>query len=664
MSVKETLTRLALDQRGSSSGVADELWRLVNEPLWKVTRNPWMILKATPEARLSELEKNEVFKELLAHFEICPSHLWFKDNYPNSKRVIAYFSMEFGLSEALPIYSGGLGILAGDHLKTASDLGVPLIGVGLLYQVGYFRQIIDNQGTQQEVFPYNDPSELPIDPVDTRIEIPLPGRLLTLRVWKVRVGDVTLYLLDTNDQLNSPTDRGITGELYGGGSEMRLLQEIVLGIGGWHLLEKLKLIPDFCHLNEGHAAFVGIERAKYVMKITSSTFEEAIAALRPSTLFTTHTPVEAGFDRFDTELINQYFGELAPNILKLGRVKESDPLNMAILAVRLSEHVNAVSALHEEVSRDLFKSLPESVDLGHVTNGIHLPSWESPEADKFWTAACGSERWSGTLESIAEGIAGVSDQELWELRCQGRKDLLEYAHLRLNQMLISTNAESTCPLFSPDVLTIGFARRFATYKRADLLLHDKERLLKLLKNPDRPVQLIIAGKAHPEDEPGKALIEEWLRFIRDEARAHVMFLADYDILLAERLVQGVDLWINTPRRPYEASGTSGMKVLVNGGLNLSELDGWWAEAYAPNVGWAIGDRKLHDDEAAWDKEEAERVFDLLEQEIVPTFYKRDCEGLPTEWIDKMRASMTHLVPQFSTNRMVREYVTKYYMRDS
>ena len=597
--------------------------------------------------------------------------------------------MEFMLSEALPIYSGGLGNVAGDQLKAASDLGVPVVGVGLLYQQGYFRQEIDKDGAQQALYPYNDPGQLPITPLRhpngewLRLEIALPGYSVWLRAWQVQVGRVKLYLLDSNDAANIPVHRGITSELYGGGPELRLKQELLLGIGGWRLLRALGIQPEVCHLNEGHAAFAVLERSRSFMEDTGQPFEVALAATRVGNLFTTHTAVAAGFDRFAPTLIEQYLGAYAKqklgitlhDLLALGRQNPNDSsesFNMAYLAIRGSGSVNGVSRLHGEVSRQLFEPLfphwpATEVPVGHVTNGVHTPTWDSAPADGLWTGACGKGRWLGTTENLEQDIRRVSDASLWQFRIAASKSLVEYARARLSRLLAASGApprevDDARHLFDPSALTLGFARRFATYKRPNLLLHDPERLLRLLSNSQRPVQLIIAGKAHPADEAGKALIQEWIHFIRQpEIRPHVMFLSDYDMLLTEHLVQGVDVWINTPRRPWEACGTSGMKVLVNGGINLSELDGWWAEAYTPEVGWALGDGQEHDDDPAWDSAEAVALYERLEREVIPEFYTRDESGIPTAWVKRMRESMARLTPRFSADRTVREYTEQHYL---
>ncbi|HEX4131692.1 MAG TPA: alpha-glucan family phosphorylase, partial [Pirellulales bacterium] len=618
------------------------------------------------------------------------SPAWFQQNHASSPlKCVAYFSMEYMLSEALPIYSGGLGNVAGDQLKAASDLGVPVVGVGLLYQQGYFRQMIDKDGGQQALYPYNDPGQLPIAPLRDssgewlRLEIALPGYSVWLRAWQVQVGRLKLYLLDSNDAANFPAHRGITSELYGGGMELRLKQELLLGIGGWRLLAALGIRPDVCHLNEGHAAFAVLERAGSFMQETGQPFEVALAVTRAGNLFTTHTAVPAGFDRFTPALVEQYLGRYArdklgisiEDLLALGRQDRDDsnePFNMAYLAIRGSGAINGVSRLHGKVSRQLFEPLfphwPEDdVPVQHVTNGVHVPTWNSLEAEALWRRTPVAERWSGDTPYREENIRSASDAELWKFRAASTRKLVEYARQRLSHMLAGAGApsedvEEAKHLLNADALILGFARRFATYKRPNLLLHDRERLTRLLTNRERPVQLILAGKAHPADQAGQAMIREWVQFIRQPAiRPYIIFLADYDMALTEHLVQGVDVWLNTPRRPWEASGTSGMKVLVNGGLNLSELDGWWVEAYTPEVGWAIGDGNEHGDDPAWDAAEAAALYDRLEHEVIPEFYHRGAEGIPRAWVARMRESMARLTPQFSAGRTVREYTEQHYL---
>ena len=691
----DSLVELALDMRSSWNHATDEIWRQLNSELWNLTHNPWVVLQTVSRDQLERVLTDHEFRKniddlLLGKHQAEKAQAWFQQYHPQAPLTCAaYFSMEFMLSEALPIYSGGLGNVAGDQLKAADDLGVPVVGLCLLYQQGYFRQMIDKNGNQQALFPYNDPGQLPITPLRQengdwlRLEISLPGYSVWLRAWQVQVGRVKLYLLDSNDAANFPVHRGITSELYGSGPELRLKQELLLGIGGWRLLEALGIHPEVCHLNEGHAAFAVLERARSFMQETGQPFEVALAATRAGNLFTTHTAVTAGFDRFAPSLIDQYLGGYAKqglnitlhDLLALGRLNPNDSsesFNMAYLAIRGSGAVNGVSRLHGKVSRHLFEPLfphwpADEVPVSHVTNGVHMPSWDSAAADDLWTKACGKDRWLGTMETMEQDIHRVSDADLWQFRIAAGKSLVEYAREQLSRQLAASGAptddvEGAKSLFDPNSLTLGFARRFATYKRPNLLLHDPERLIRLLTNSKRPVQLIIAGKAHPDDRAGQALIKEWIHFIRrSDVRPHVIFLSDYDMMLTEHLVQGVDVWINTPRRPWEASGTSGMKVLVNGGINLSELDGWWAEAYTPEVGWALGDGLEHGDDPAWDAAEADALYDLLERDIIPEFYTRDENGIPTSWVARMRESMARLTPHFSANRTVREYTEQRYL---
>ena len=691
----DVLTELALDLHWSWNHATDDIWRQIDARLWESTHNPWVVLQTASRQHIEQLLGDDAFRSKVDSLrqdrrDAVEAPAWFQNTHPQSPlSCVAYFSMEFMLSEALPIYSGGLGNVAGDHLKTASDLGVPVIGIGLLYSQGYFRQVIDKEGAQQALFPYNDPGQLPITPLRRqngewlRLEVTLPGHSVWLRAWEVQVGRSKLYLLDSNDPANRPVYRGITSELYGGGPELRLAQELVLGIGGWRLLAALDIHPEVCHLNEGHAAFAVLERARSVMQESAQPFAVALTASRAGNLFTTHTAVSAGFDRFAPELIERYLGGYAQqelgisvaDLLALGRADPrdaSEPFNMAYLAVRGSGAVNGVSQLHGAVSRRLFAPLfprwpQEEVPIGHVTNGVHMPTWDSVQADELWTRNCGKARWLEPTETLAADVRQVTDATLWQLRNSARMALVEYARQRLATQL---TASGTTPdevvrvssLFDPGALTLGFARRFATYKRPNLLLHDQQRLQRILTSPGRPVQLILAGKAHPDDRAGQALIQEWVQFARQPAlRAHVIFLGDYDMQLAQQLVQGVDVWINTPRRPWEACGTSGMKVLVNGGLNLSELDGWWAEAYTPQVGWALGDQQEHGDDPAWDIVEADRLYSLLEDEVIPEFYDRDSGGIPRAWVGRVRESLAQLTPHFSSNRSVREYTGQHYL---
>jgi starch phosphorylase len=691
----DSLAELALDMRSSWNHATDQVWRQLDPLQWELAHNPWGVLQTVSREKLRGVLADPAFRKnvddlVQARRDAAEAPAWFQRIYPQSPPgCIAYFSMEFMLSEALPIYSGGLGNVAGDQLKAAGDLGVPVIGVGLLYQQGYFRQWIDEDGAQQALFPYNDPGQLPITPLRhangewLRLQLDLPGHPIWLRAWQVQVGRAKLYLLDSNDASNLPAYRGLTSELYGGAPDLRLMQELILGIGGWRLLAALGIEPEVCHLNEGHAALAVLERARSFMQQSGQSFEVALAVTRAGNLFTTHTAVAAGFDRFAPALIEHCLGGYARNqlgitlhdLLAMGRQNpddSSEPFNMAYLAIRGSGAVNGVSRLHAKVSRHLFAPLfprwpVDEVPVAHVTNGVHMPTWDSAAADDLWTEACGKDRWLGTTEAHAQHIRAISDASLWQLRTTNRKSLVEYARERLSRQLAASGASPDAiaaakHLFDPNTLTLGFARRFATYKRPNLLLHDPERLLRLLSHPQRPVQLIMAGKAHPADQAGQALIQQWTRFIRrPDARPHVIFLSDYDMELTGHLVQGVDVWLNTPRRPWEASGTSGMKVLVNGGINLSELDGWWAEAYTPDVGWALGDGQEHGEDPAWDAAEAQALYDLLEREVTTEFYTRDANGIPIAWVTRIRESMARLTPRFSSNRAVREYTERYYV---
>ena len=689
----EILTEFALDLRWTWSHAGDELWKAIDSSIWEKTQNPWVLLQNVSKGNLEKLAKDPSFLSKLADLKqerakYYNQEGWFQCEYPQCKLgTIAYFSMEYGLGEALPIYAGGLGILAGDLLKSASDLNLPLVGIGLLYQQGYFRQMIDAQGTQQAFYPYNEPASLPIRPALDKhgnrltIVVDLPARKLFLRAWEAQVGRVTLYLLDSNDLMNSPVDQAITAELYGGGQEKRLLQEIVLGIGGWQLLEALEIKPEICHLNEGHAAFVALARIYQFKKEYKITFEQALWATRAGNIFTTHTPVSAGFDQFNPELVQQYLSEMVKMLeipfsqfLALGQTSDGHPdelFNMTYFALRTCTAANGVSKLHGQVSQQLFHQLYprwpiKEVPVGYITNGIHVPTWDSRFTDALWTTACGKGRWAGKVDALRKQIELIGDEVLWTFRAESRSKLVHYIRQRVIDTLKLRKASDkelskAQNIFDPNTLTLGFARRFAEYKRPNLLLHDPDRLIRLLTNSRYPVQLVIAGKAHPADQIGQQLIQNMTKFVRrPEIQGHMVFLADYDMAMAEQFVQGVDVWVNTPRRPWEACGTSGMKLLANGGLNLSELDGWWAEAYTPEVGWALGDGQTHA-EPEWDAHEADELYRLLEEQVIPEFYQRDERGVPEKWVARIRTSMATLAPEFSSNRMLRDYAEQYYL---
>lgn len=689
------LQELALDLHWSWSHDTDIIWRKLDPVLWELTHNPYVVLQTVSAERINEVldqaELRQLVQELLQQkqqHDVAPA--WFQQTYGSAPlTAVAYFSMEFMLSEALPIYSGGLGNVAGDHLKAASDLGVPVIGVGLLYQQGYSRQVIDEHGMQQYLFPYNDPGQLPVTALRNekgewlRVELALPGYPLWLRAWKVQVGRVMLLLLDSNDAANLPRYRTITSELYGGGPELRLAQEMVLGIGGWQLLEALGLQPEVMHLNEGHSAFAILERASQFMKKHNVPFHVALAATRAGNIFTSHTAIGAGFDCFAPGLIEAFLGGYARENLKisvdellaLGRVNprdEKECFNVAWLAARGSAHINGVSKIHGQVCKRVFAPLfprwpLQEIPVGTVTNGVHMSTWDSPEADALWTAACGKERWLGNVTELEQQMRAIPLEKIWHMRRLSKKRLVNTIRVRYTRQLMmgtgtEADIEKASHIFNPETLTLGFARRFIEYKRNNLLLRDPDRLQRLLTNPERPVQLVIAGKPHSRDKYGQQMVYQWIQFIRErQLQQHVIFLSDYDMGITDDLVQGVDVWINTPRRPWEACGTSGMKVLVNGGLNLSVRDGWWDEAYHPDLGWAITAGNQKDNIAEKDAADAAELYEMLENEVVPEYYTRNAQGIPERWVYRIRESMARLTPAFSANRCLREYLEKYYL---
>jgi len=692
----EALNNLSLNLRWSWDHPTREVFESLDPDLWEGTNhNPRLLLGRISQRRLAELASDEAFlagldRAAASLTEYLSGARWFGRAHADAAEVVfAYFSAEFGLTECIPNYAGGLGILAGDHLKSASDAGLPLVGVGLLYQHGYFQQYLNADGWQQETYPVNDFSTLPLAPeMDAHnnpmtVSVEFPGRQTFARIWKVQVGRVPLYLLDTNVPQNSEEDRRITGSLYGGDGELRLQQEIVLGIGGMRALAALGIRPTVCHLNEGHSAFLCFERARTLMKELGLSFFEARQLAAAGNLFTTHTPVPAGFDRFDPQLMAKYFSTFAEQLgipferlLSYGRQNPADPnesFNMAFLAARISSAANAVSRLHGVVTRKMVRVMwpgysVEEIPVDSVTNGVHTGSWVSLEMTALLNRYLG-HRW---VEEPADSgvwsrIDRIPDHELWRVHQIRRERLVNYARQALESQLQrrgGSDAEIAAArsVLNPDALTIGFARRFATYKRATLLLRDIPRLKRILSNSSRPVQILLAGKAHPHDTAGKDLIRQVIHFVRDpEVRSSVVFVEDYDIRVARHLVQGVDVWLNTPRRPNEASGTSGMKLLPNGGLNLSVLDGWWAEAFDRQVGWAIGRGEDYDNDEYQDAVESDALYNLLEKDVAPLFYERDQENLPRRWIAKMKTSMKRLCPTFNTHRMVMEYVERFYM---
>lgn len=689
------LMELAYNLQWSWNQETIALFRRMDPDLWEeVHHNPVLLLGRLKQERVEELASDDSFlshmdRALAALRTYLEAKRWYTKAYGSvEKPFIAYFSMEFGLTECIANYSGGLGVLSGDHLKSASDTGVPLVGVGLLYQQGYFRQYLNADGWQQERYPDNDFYNLPMtlergaDGAPVMVSVEMPGRSVYAQIWRIQVGRTPLYLLDANVPANSTEDRTITQTLYGGDAEMRIKQEILLGIGGIRALVALGIEPLVCHMNEGHAAFLALERIRMVIERTGCSFKEALIATRAGNVFTTHTPVPAGFDLFDEKLMERYLGGYVPGLkigmrelMQLGRAegaKETEPFNMAICALHTSLYRNGVSRLHGRVARRMWKydwpQVPEDeIPIGHITNGVHLDSFVSREMSDLLERYLGSD-WQMEIadEDLWKRIDEIPDEELWRTHERRRERLIAFARKRLVRQyqqrgLPNEAIEQAAECLLPTALTIGFARRFATYKRATLLLRDKERLRRLLTNEQYPVQIIFAGKAHPHDLGGKKLIREIVHFAQEpDVRNRMVFIEDYDINVARSLVQGVDVWLNTPRRPLEASGTSGMKVVINGGLNLSILDGWWDEAYSREVGWAIGHGEEYSDEEVQDTVESEELFNILEQEIVPLFYQRGRDHLPRAWIAKMKASMKKLCPYFNTDRMVREYTQKYY----
>ncbi|ACM18899.1 alpha-glucan phosphorylase [Geotalea daltonii FRC-32] len=674
---------------------AIELFTRLDPELWRETRhNPVEMLGILQQTTLEMLKADEGFISHLAMVEdklkeYLAAKTWYSKLHREDDGLrVAYFSMEFGLHESLPIYSGGLGILAGDHLKSASDLGLPLVGVGLLYRQGYFRQYLNIEGWQQEFYPENDFYNLPLhlerkaDGTPLLLELDLAGNRVKIQIWRAQVGRIPLYLLDTNLEENSPDDRNITTRLYGGDQEMRIRQEILLSIGGVRALHLLGIEPHVCHMNEGHAAFLSLERTRLLMEERRLKFSEACEAVKAGTVFTTHTPVEAGIDHFPADLIDKYLGRYYRGLglsreefLSLGRQNARNPHEMfcmAVLALKLTGHANGVSQLHGEVSRKMWKNvwpdLPEEhLPLTSITNGVHNKTWLSREMARLLIRYLGT-RWleDPTDASVWRRVSRIPDGELWRTHKHGREHLVDYARKRLKEQLCQVGATAkeiavADEVLDPDILTIGFARRFATYKRGTLLLHDVERLARIVNNSTRPVQIVFAGKAHPADHQGKELIRQIVQLSHQERFRHrIVFLEDYDMSVARHLVQGVDVWLNTPLRPLEASGTSGMKVAFNGGLNMSVLDGWWCEGYRGNNGWAIGKGEVYDDLEYQNEVESRAIYDLLEKEIVPLFYDRGSDGIPRGWIACMKASLQSLCPTFSTDRMVQQYSETFY----
>ncbi len=675
---------------------AMDLLRQIDVILWtKYNHNPIQLLHSISQDKFKELEESESFCSNMDMVEVeLDSYLlrhstWFsKTNNSKSDFKIAYFSAEFGLHECLPIYSGGLGVLAGDHLKSSDEIGLPLIGVGLCYRQGYFHQLLNADGWQQEFFPENDFHSMSLKPVNDDnnnpilIDVDFPGRKVYAKIWEVNIGNISLFLLDSNVDANSHEDREITARLYGGNEETRIKQEIILGIGGAKFLKIMKFNITVFHMNEGHSAFLAVERIKQVMNEYSLTFNEAKELVSATNVFTTHTPVPAGLDRFAPQLIDKFFSNYYGSLgisrdafLALGRSNihdHNEPFSMAILALSLSYMVNGVSKLHREVSKRMWNKLwPDvpfkEIPISSVTNGIHLRSWLSDEISRLYDRYLGRRWYENTLNSeMWNRVIDIPDTELWRSQVRLKDRLISFARFKLKSKLKRVGAPQfeinrADEVLDPEALTICFARRFATYKRAILILKDKNRLSNILNNKKHPVQLIFSGKAHPHDNEGKEFIRQLIHLTRDERfRTRIMFIEDYDMNIARYMVQGADIWLNTPRRPLEASGTSGMKAAINGVLNLSILDGWWCEAYNSANGWAIGGGEVYDDNNYQDDVEGNALYDLLEYEIIPTYYRRGPEGISRTWIAKMKESIKSITPVFNTNRMVSEYAKELY----
>lgn len=694
----ETLRELAHNLRWAWSHATIDLFRRLDGDLWESTgHNPVLMLGRIDQARLEAAAADDAF---LSHLEGVHRHFrtylagdstWYRRiaGAPAGP-LVAYFSAEFGVTECLSIFAGGLGVLAGDCLKSGSDLGVPVVGVGILYQQGYFRQQLNEAGWQQEIYEDNDFYNLPLlleratDGRPVTVRVPFPGREATAQVWRAQVGRVPLYLLDTNVPGNPPEDRDVTDQLYGGDLELRMRQEIVLGIGGYRALQILGLEPPVCHMNEGHSAFLALERVRRLMERCGLSFPEAREAASAGLLFTTHTPVAAGHDRFPPELTERYFAHYAralglpwKEFLALGQEAPGDgPFTMTVLALRMASRSNAVSRLHGQTARRMWQSLwpgvpVDEIPIESVSNGVHFRSWISREMDQLYDRYLGP-RWRDEPadESVWARASQIPAEELWRTHERRRERLIVFARRRLRAQLEARGAprsevEAADEALNPDALTIGCGRRFATYKRATLLLRDPQRLARILGGPARPAQILFAGKAHPRDAQGKELIQRIVQASRQEPfRGRMVFLEDYDMAVSRYLVQGSDVWLNVPRRPLEASGTSGMKAAANGVLNLSTLDGWWDEAWQawgrePDpVGWAIGRGEVYDDPEEQDRVEGEALYELLEQDVIPTFYDRGADGLPRRWIARMKASMGRLCHYFNSHRMAREYIER------
>ena len=691
----ERLYDLAYNLWWTWSPRARELFSAVDSRSWSLYRNPVQLLINVDRPHWQEKLEDDAFRTLyhrviqaLDRYLAEAGDAWFARTHPGVQGPIAYFCMEYGLHQALAIYSGGLGVLAGDHLKSASDLGVPLVAVGLLYRHGYFRQTVSADDRQQHIYPDYDFTRLPVRPAagptgrGVFVAVPLPGREIHAQVWVAQIGRVPLVLLDTDVPQNDSADRPITWALYTPGREMRIAQELVLGIGGARALAALGIEPRVWHMNEGHSALLQFERARRRLAAGES-FAAALAEIRRSSVFTTHTPVPAGNEVFDAALARRDFAPWCAATpvdleewLRLGQIDHGEPgqpFNMTALAVRTSARLNGVSRLNAEVARPMWDHLipsdaPEEERLHAITNGVHPSTWLGVEMQELFARWFG-ERWPQVITSEIgrAAILDNSDQDLWEVHLEQKRRLARFLRARLRDQfarhgLSPDELRGIEKMFDPQVLTIGFARRFATYKRAGLLFADLLRLRHLVGNRERPVQIVLAGKAHPADKAGQELIQHLFQLSQSETlKGRVFFVEDYDIRVGRMLVQGVDVWLNTPRRPMEASGTSGMKAAMNGALNCSIADGWWPEGFDGSNGWVIAGRDGGSDEAAQDREDALALYHLLEEQIVPAFYERDEKGLPRRWIAMMKEAIATVTPRFSSDRMVAEYCEKAYL---
>jgi starch phosphorylase len=680
------LQELAFNLRWSWDERTRDLFRWVDPELWEVHRDPVQVLSLVARGRLEALAKDNAFMSFLGeiHADLrryMGLHRWFQNRGRSALVKVAYFSPEFGIAEALPQYSGGLGILAGDHLKAASSLGVPMVGVGLLYRQGYFRQHLNADGWQEERYPVIDPHAMALTPVEgARVTVDLAGQTLFAQLWGASIGRVKLYLLDADVDENSDDLRGVTDRLYGGGTEHRLRQEILLGIGGARALESLGEQPQIFHSNEGHAGFLGLERIRHLVTKEGLSFNEAIEAVRAGTIFTTHTPVPAGIDRFPAELIEKYFSSWAhecgigtEELMALGHAPGEPvnaPFNMAVMGLRLAAMSNGVAKLHGHTSRLMFQQLfpgvpVEEIPIRSVTNGVHGRTWTSPAMNDLFTKYV-NPSWEDAGAADWARVADARDDELWRAREQGKDALVSFVRARLKSSLIDqgvspVDAAWADEALDPTVLTIGFARRFASYKRATLLLSQPDRLKNLLLDAKRPVQLVFAGKAHPADDLGKEMIRQIVQFSHDPRVRHRMaFIEDYDMAVARTLLQGCDVWLNNPRRPMEASGTSGQKAALNGALNCSVSDGWWDEMFEGKNGWQIASAESYGDLGRRDEVEANSLFEILERQVVPLYYDRGGDRFPRQWVARIKDSLSSLGPRVQASRMVRDYVEEIY----